>query len=331
MRTAAIVPLALSALALSACSGSDQQPCTPEHHTTCRDGVVYWVDACGSRGAAVEQCPCGCNAAASACQQPCPCIPDCADKQCGPDGCGGRCPPGCAADQTCTAEGRCRSEPSCDGVACQQPGEPNQGPDRDGDGWGDCCDCDDQDAAVNPGANEIIHNRKDDDCDPSTPDSDTPGDPDDRDDDGYLSQQAGGDDCDDLNADIHPGAEERCNGLDDDCDGTVDGPDVCTSPDGGSDGGDEDAADCPNLSGRYDIAANCLQLTDAAGVELIQDACSVAFNLGGLYCTGTVDATQNLTFRCAGLDLPCTGQASPTEPFSVTCSQDCSFVFELLD
>ncbi len=35
-------------------------------------------------------------------------------------------------------------------------------------------------------------------------------------------------DCDDANADIHPGADETCNGLDDDCDGIADNPDrVC--------------------------------------------------------------------------------------------------------
>ncbi|MBN2798535.1 MAG: putative metal-binding motif-containing protein [Deltaproteobacteria bacterium] len=36
---------------------------------------------------------------------------------------------------------------------------------------------------------------------------------------GYLLEAG---DCDDLRADAHPGAVERCNGRDDDCDGTVD-------------------------------------------------------------------------------------------------------------
>jgi len=31
-------------------------------------------------------------------------------------------------------------------------------------------------------------------------------------------------DCDDTNASVHPGARELCDGLDNDCDGTVDGP-----------------------------------------------------------------------------------------------------------
>jgi hypothetical protein len=36
-----------------------------------------------------------------------------------------------------------------------------------------------------------------------------------------------GDDCNDRVAAIHPGAVEACNGLDDDCDGTVDEPGTC--------------------------------------------------------------------------------------------------------
>jgi hypothetical protein len=40
----------------------------------------------------------------------------------------------------------------------------------------------------------------------------------DSDADGFVAA----DDCDDLDAERHPGADEQCNGLDDDCDGAVD-------------------------------------------------------------------------------------------------------------
>jgi len=40
----------------------------------------------------------------------------------------------------------------------------------------------------------------------------------DEDDDGYVVD----DDCDDLNAEVNPGADELCNYIDDDCDGVVD-------------------------------------------------------------------------------------------------------------
>lgn len=36
------------------------------------------------------------------------------------------------------------------------------------------------------------------------------------------SQQMLGDDCDDSNPERHPGAQEQCDGIDDDCDGTID-------------------------------------------------------------------------------------------------------------
>jgi len=45
----------------------------------------------------------------------------------------------------------------------------------------------------------------------------------DRDGDGYLSYE----DCDDNNLTVHPGAEERCDGLDNDCNGKIDDAAPC--------------------------------------------------------------------------------------------------------
>jgi hypothetical protein len=122
--------------------------------------------------------------------------------------------------------------------------------DADGDGYGnggraypacsqppdtvaDATDCDDTDPAVNPGAEEV--------CDGD--DDDCSGQPDaggtttwyaDEDGDGYGDEHAPIEtcdpdahwvqkvgDCDPTNEDVHPGAVEVCNGLDDDCDGQM--------------------------------------------------------------------------------------------------------------
>ncbi len=96
-------------------------------------------------------------------------------------------------------------------------------------------DCDDSDDAVSPGADEVCGDGIDNDCD---------GDSDagpwwyaDEDGDGYAdltrAEQAcdrfddrlpgGHHDCDDEDADVHPGATELCgDGVDDDCDGVDD-------------------------------------------------------------------------------------------------------------
>lgn len=44
----------------------------------------------------------------------------------------------------------------------------------------------------------------------------------DKDADKHLPQVCGGDDCNDANAMVHPGAGESCNGDDDNCNGTID-------------------------------------------------------------------------------------------------------------
>ena len=82
----------------------------------------------------------------------------------------------------------------------------------------------------------------------------------DRDDDGFLNAE----DCDDTNNGVHVGAEERCNGLDDDCDGVipedVDGDGYADVACGGDDCDDLDATRHP---GTLDVCgddfdADCL-------------------------------------------------------------------------
>jgi hypothetical protein len=108
--------------------------------------------------------------------------------------------------------------------------------DADGDGAAACEDCDDSSTFHFPGAGERCDGT-DEDCD-GIVDEDVPGAPTwygDADGDGYggstfteeaceapFSYVDNTDDCDDLVNSIHPGAEETCDDVDQDCDGTVD-------------------------------------------------------------------------------------------------------------
>ncbi len=126
--------------------------------------------------------------------------------------------------------------------------------DSDGDGYGDASapvedcaassgtvsddtDCDDGDAAINPAATEAC-NGWDDDCDGDVDEDDAVDASTwyrDADGDGYgdpsvdsasCEQPSGyvedATDCNDGDDDVNPAATEACNGIDDDCDGTVD-------------------------------------------------------------------------------------------------------------
>ena len=138
--------------------------------------------------------------------------------------------------------------------------------DGDGDGFGDAAttvtacaspegavdddtDCDDADPAVNPGADERCATEGvDDDCDGDVDedsatdaptwytdvDADGFGDPD----SGTVTCTQPGDgvaddtDCDDTDAQVNPGADERCAtvGVDDDCDGDIDEDSAADAP-----------------------------------------------------------------------------------------------------
>jgi hypothetical protein len=50
----------------------------------------------------------------------------------------------------------------------------------------------------------------------------------DKDHDGHPPQACGGGDCDDSDPQIHPGAQDLCNGKDDDCDGGIDQGATCS-------------------------------------------------------------------------------------------------------
>jgi len=82
------------------------EECIPQAQTVCQAGVVYWEDSCGNTGAVKETCECGCSPDGLSCDPDCGCQPDCEGKVCGPDGCGGQCPPGCSFLDRCE-DGTC--------------------------------------------------------------------------------------------------------------------------------------------------------------------------------------------------------------------------------
>jgi hypothetical protein len=175
------------------------------------------------------------------------------------------------------------ADEQCDNVDNDCDGQVDEDPvdattwyrDQDGDGAGDpartmesCTlpsgytrdrsDCDDRDADVHPGADEYC-NDIDDDCDDEVDeddavdadrwfadeDADGFGDEDARyfacsQPDGYVDDAT---DCDDGDEDVHPGATERCNDDDDDCDGDRDEGGVCDGQPGGDDDDDDDDDD----------------------------------------------------------------------------------------
>ncbi len=170
--------------------------------------------------------------------------------------------------------------------------------DRDGDGYTlDAGDCDDDDPTVYPGAFEAC-DQKDNDCDTEVDeDGATPFYPD-ADGDGHgvdvdpvvtcdppADHAPVADDCDDTDPTVYPGAEESCNGQDDDCDNAID-EDVLVSyyPDGDGDG--VGAMTAPSL------------------------ACDPPQGMVPL--TGDCDDTQPLAFPgneevCDGIDNDCDG------------------------
>ncbi|MEC8424942.1 MAG: MopE-related protein, partial [Myxococcota bacterium] len=148
--------------------------------------------------------------------------------------------------------------------------------DADGDGFTSAEDCDDADAAVFPDAIEAC-NETDDDCDGEIdegvqsawyPDNDSDGFG--NADDGVMACEApsgfvaDGSDCDDSTAAVNPDAMERCDDIDNDCDGTIDEDDATDGStwyaDGDGDGfGDPaaSAAGCDAPVGHVSDATDC--------------------------------------------------------------------------
>ena len=217
----------------------------------------------------------------------------------------------------------------CNGVT-DEPGAQNCTVfyvDGDGDGWGDnlksaclCAanstykvsksgDCADNDASTNPGVKEICDGA-DNNCSGQTDEENAGGCTNylhDHDGDGYGVQgdfkclcQKGGEytslnfgDCNDNSAAIHPKATESCDGIDNDCDGSTDGPgsEDCTPwfVDSDKDG-----------YGSFLVASKCL----CAGIDGYA-------NQGGDCADNDATVNPGATEICNGKDDDCNGVKDP--------------------
>jgi hypothetical protein len=214
--------------------------------------------------------------------------------------------------------------------------------DVDGDGFAACEDCDDADDAQYPGAEELC-NGEDDDCDAETDEDDATdvstwyadsdgdgyGDPASSDIDcdqpsGFVADSS---DCDDGDAAQFPGADELCNGEDDDCDGDTDEDDATDVQTWYADGdGDSygDASvtdiDCDQPSGFVADGSDCDD-TDAAQYPGADELCNGEDD----DCDGDTDeddATDVQTWY-ADSDGDSYGDASVTD---IDCDQPSGFV-----
>ncbi len=215
----------------------------------------------------------------------------------------------------------------CNGIDDNCDGMVDEGfTNTDGDGMADCLDPDDDNDGVLDGNDNcpLVSN-----FDQANNDGDSMGDACDPDDDNDGDPDAT--DCEDFNAAIYTGAAEVCNGIDDDCDATVDegfsnfdndGMADCVDPDDDNDG-DPDATDCDNFNSSVNqnateacngIDDDCDGLTDESFPNFDGDDVADCVdpdddNDGDLDVTDCNDfnaaISHNATEACNGIDDDC--------------------------
>jgi len=169
----------------------------------------------------------------------------------------------------------------------------------------DATDCDDNEAAVNPGATESC-NGVDDDCDGTTDGAsavDAVPFYSDDDGDGYgeaasvqyaCSRPAGTvtdkTDCNDRNASVHPGATETCNGVDDDCDSSTTDPTTTWYEDADGDG--------------YGLSSSATDACSQPGTDWV--------TVSGDCDDAEERVAPDQTEACDGVDNDCDGVADDT-------------------
>ncbi len=225
--------------------------------------------------------------------------------------------------------------------------------DKDGDGFAACEECDDSSAEVKPGGDEVC-NGVDDDCDSKIDDNDDSLDTStgtefyaDADSDSFgdaanttwacdqpSSYVTDATDCDDSAAATYPGADEYCDGVDTDCDGTLDEDDAldadtwnidsdgdgygdsgtttdaCDQPSGyaadATDCDDSDADTYPGIATNEDPSTDCM--TDSDGDGYGSDSPATGVTAGTDCDDSTTDVNPEADEYCSdGTDSNCDG------------------------
>ena len=184
-------------------------------------------------------------------------------------------------------------------------------PDTDGDGEPDDTDCVADDPEIYPGAEEVC-NGVDDDCDDlldeDFPDLDEDGVMDCVDDDDDGDEDPDETDCAPEDANIHAGAVEECNGVDDNCNGLadeefpdfdLDGLKDCVDNDDDGDG-DPDETDCAGKNPAIHAGAveSCNGLDDNCNEAVDEGLGTTSCGVGG--CLHTIDNCLDGTVQICG-------------------------------
>ncbi len=171
-------------------------------------------------------------------------------------------------------------------------------------------DCDDLDATVNPAAAEVWYDGVDQNCDGS---SDY-----DQDGDGVTATLAGGLDCDDTDASISPSVAEVCDGVDNDCDGTVDdGVLVTYYADADTDGYGRSTTSttaCSAPAGYASVSGDCDDSLSAVNPGATETCNSRDDDCDGLVDDGTSSSTSYADSDGDGFGDPSTSNTSCTAP-----------------
>jgi hypothetical protein len=198
--------------------------------------------------------------------------------------------------------------------------------DEDGDGYEDAAcggdDCDDTTSSINPGATEICGDGIDNDCDSyvDTNDSDCVESPPicpDNDGDGYEDVACGGDDCNDDNPEINPGATENCvDGVDNDCDGYIDSGPSCVNIPGEIFGGGQGTRDAAIT---YDTGPN-MQSKNFINATFQDTVTFTVYNNTGLIALPVGDVTASAKGKISISGLPLKGLPGGSTSTEVTVS-----------